>query len=136
MVLVRITGWQIIDPIAALLVAGLIIKIAWEITAKSFGPVIDVCLPQEELARIVAIIRTFEGRILEYHKLRTRKSGSDCHVDLHITVDEKKSAKEAHDIADELEKKLTSELRNATVVIHVDVDQEEHFTGKLPEEPS
>lgn len=131
LVLVRITGWSIIDPIAALLVAGLIIKIAWEITAKSFGPVIDTCLPQEDIDRITASIQAYP-EILEYHKLRTRKSGSEYHVDVHITVDEKMTAKEAHDIADNLEKRLEMLFGRATAVIHVDVGDPCHFTGDLP----
>lgn len=130
LVLVKLTGWHIIDPISAMLVAGLIIKIAWEITTKSFGPVIDTCLPQEEIDQIVASIRSYP-EILEYHKLRTRKSGSEYHVDVHITVDETLTARQAHDIADNLEKRLEELLGRATAVIHVDVGDPCHYTGEL-----
>lgn len=132
LLLVRVTGWTILDPIAALLVACLIVKIAWDITRKSFGPVIDSCLPPEEMDQIKATIHSFGDQILEYHKLRARKAGAERQVDLHITVDEAISAKEAHEIADRLELQLTEVLGSATVVIHVDVAPRLRPGGPFP----
>lgn len=119
LILVWITGWHIIDPIVALGVAVLIGKIGWQLTRDASRHLMDYQLPESEVRQITQILDT-ESRIQSWHDLRTRKSGSYRHVDLHIVLRSDSSLMEAHEIADDLERRISGSLRAAHVVIHTD----------------
>ncbi len=117
--LVWITGWHIIDPIVAILVAMLIFSIGWKLTVTAGRQMMDTSLPPEEIAEIKTMIDS-ETRIYSWHKLRTRKSGSHRHIDFHIVFRAEALLVEAHQVADQLEKQIMDRFPPAHVVIHVD----------------
>ncbi|MEY4505003.1 MAG: hypothetical protein RL154_1300 [Pseudomonadota bacterium] len=81
LIAVYFTGIDWLDPVAALCVAGLIVYAAWELLRESFGPLLDSSLPEEEEQQISELIRIYEKDFLDFHSLRTRKAGSERHVD-------------------------------------------------------
>jgi len=117
--LVRIThlGW--FDPIAALCVAVLIIQTAIRLTRHSLKPLLDARLPVDEEERIKEILNG-DTRVLGYHKLRTRKSGSQRHADVHVLIDDNCTLVEAHDISEELEDAVRTSLPNVNINIHIE----------------
>ena len=89
LLLVKITGWQYFDPIAAIAVAVLIIRTGYELVMQSTRVLLDQTLPEEELEQIRALREGAPRRPhLGYHRLRARQAGSRRHIDLHVTVDE------------------------------------------------
>ncbi len=117
--LVWITGWHWIDPLVAIGVAVLIGRIGWKLTVDAGKHLMDHGLPKSEVDEI-AVILNDEPRIQSWHDLRTRKSGSQRHVDLHIVLPSKSTLMEAHQVADDLEKRIGELLGSAHVVIHTD----------------
>lgn len=117
--LVWLTGWHIVDPVVAIAVALLIMRIGYSLTLKSLHHLMDARLPTTEIARIEDILNG-ETRIHSWHNLRTRKSGNVRHIDLHIVFRNDATLLEAHEVADALEKRIAQELAPAHVVIHVD----------------
>jgi cation diffusion facilitator family transporter len=109
-----------IDPVVALGVAGLIIKAAWELTAESFTALVDTKLPDTEESLITDIISSFFPRAKSFHKLKTRKSGSERFIEFHLVVHKDLSVKDAHDICDDITRQLLAKLPNATVMIHTE----------------
>ncbi len=120
LILIKLTGYQIIDPIAAILVALLIIKAAWELTAKAFLPLIDAAIEPDSISLIESILDEYKDIFLEYHELRTRKSGRDCYIDLHMVLHPQVSIKEAHDLCDAIEARIENEIAYSHVLIHVE----------------
>ena len=118
--LIELTGLRILDSIVAILVALLIIKEAWELCSNAVEYLIDVKLTDEEENEIEAIIKTHSGRIIDYHKLKTRKSGDRRHIDFHITLDPDLSVKEAHDIIGGFKKDIGERFPGARVNVHID----------------
>lgn len=116
---VWLTGWHIVDPVVAIAVALLIMRIGYSLTLKSLHHLMDARLPTTEIARIEDILNG-ETRIHSWHNLRTRKSGNVRHIDLHIVFRNDATLLEAHEVADALEKRIAQELAPAHVVIHVD----------------
>jgi len=114
-----LTGWHIVDPLMAIAVAVLILRIGLGLTMKSLHHLMDAQLPTAEVSRIEDILNG-ETRIHSWHNLRTRKSGSTRHIDLHIVFRNDATLMEAHQVADELEKRIAAEMAPAHVVIHVD----------------
>ncbi len=129
--LVRITGLPIFDALTALAVAVLIAKIAWDLAMASTGALLDISLPAEEVALIDRVIRRYMPPFLDYHDLRTRKSGSMRHVDVHLTVPGNMSVLAAHDLAEAVERDLCQELGNVNVMTHIDVGLVDRVTGTV-----
>lgn len=119
LVVVWLTSWHIVDPLVAIAVALLILRIGLGLTIKSLHHLMDARLPAAEISLIENILNS-ETRIHSWHNLRTRKSGNTRHIDLHIVFRNDATLLEAHEVADGLEKRIAQELEPAHVVIHVD----------------
>lgn len=115
--LVHFTGLAWLDPATGLLVACMIARTGWQLTSQSVHTLLDTRLPDEEEARIRAILDG-DPRVLGYHKLRTRKSGSLRLVDLHVQMEDECSLLVAHTTVEELEDAIRRTLGDAIVSIH------------------
>ena len=120
LVAIRFTGLNILDPVIALAVAILILKAAFDIMRKSFGGLIDVKLPEAEESVIRSCITEHSDEIVAFHKLRTRKAGSQRYVDLHLVMPRNASVHEAHKMCDHIEQDIKTRLHNASLTIHVE----------------
>lgn len=118
--LIKITKIHILDSIVAILVAFLIIKEAVELTKNGFDELIDKRLSDEEEKEIKGIIERCKSDFIDYHKLKTRKSGNVKHIDFHITLDKNTTVKEAHDIIGDIKKEMNKSIKNSRVTIHID----------------
>ena len=118
LVIVRLTHLTVLDPIIAIGVALLIIRAAWNITRKSMGGLVDVRLPQAEEDIIATSITEHLGEITGFHELRTRKSGSQRYIDLHLVLPKSVTLEDAHKLCDHLEGDIKSKLSNGLVTIH------------------
>jgi cation diffusion facilitator family transporter len=128
LVLIYLTGYYILDPVIAIGVALLIIKAAYDLTKKSFEDLLDTRLPEEEEDAIRDVLRDHNNLFLEYHGLRTRKSGSERYIDLHIVFTKEMPMEEVHDVVSDIEKEIGKQLEMAHVMIHpepCDIDCEE-----------
>jgi len=120
LILVQFTGIAILDPIVALLVSVLIGRTAFFTMRKSFGGLMDIKLPQAEEDEIVAIIKKSGDLIAGFHRVRTRKAGSQRQIDFHLVVSRQLSVERAHQLCDELEEEMEKRLSDASVTIHVE----------------
>ena len=120
LIIVRITGLTIIDPIIAIAVALVIIKAAYDITKKSFGGLMDISLPEKEESAIKVCLLEHSELVVGFHKLRTRKAGSYRHIDLHLVIPGVLQVDEAHELCDHLEQHIEGVLDNSNVTIHME----------------
>ncbi len=120
LIAIQFTGLNILDPIIALLVALFILKVAYDVVKKSFGGLVDIRLPVVEEDEIKSCIMEHYSRLVSFHKLRTRKAGSQRFIDLHLIMPRNASVEEAHLMCDHLEQDLENRLQNTSVTIHVE----------------
>ena len=120
LVAIRFTGLSILDPIIALAVALLILKAGYNVTRKSFGGLMDASLPKAEETEIKSCIIEHYSELVSFHKLRTRKSGSQRYVDLHLVMPKNASVEKAHRMCDHLEQDVENRLHHTSVTIHVE----------------
>jgi cation diffusion facilitator family transporter len=120
LILVQFTGIAILDSIVALLVAILIGRTAFFTMKKSFGGLMDIRLPQPEEDEIVACLREHGDLIAGFHKIRTRKAGSQRQIDFHLVVSRHISVERAHRLCDRLEEEIEKRLSDTSVTIHVE----------------
>jgi cation diffusion facilitator family transporter len=109
-----------IDPIAAIGVAFLIIKAAWDLTRQSAGGLMDETLPPEEEEEIRRLIRSQLPLVHGFHQLRTRKAGHYRFIEVHIQVDGKMSVEVAHGLNQDLVRRIKDRFRQATVTVHTE----------------
>ncbi len=123
LILIKVTGIGFLDPIVAIGVACLIIKEAWELCCHAFGPLIDSSISEEEEQKIQNVIRNYHEKVVDYSKLRARRSGQYKLIDFTITVSESLTLKEAHQISEEIEKQIEESIHNTDVLIHIEPEK-------------
>jgi cation diffusion facilitator family transporter len=128
LLLIKFTGLEFLDPIVAIGVALLIIKEAWSLCRRAFGPLIDSCLSEEEEEKIQKVIKGYGEKVIEYNKLRARRSGQYKLIDFTIIVPEKLTLKEAHEISEEIEKQIEEVIHNTDVLIHIEPEKPQVFS--------
>lgn len=118
--LIWITGWHILDPVIAILVALIILSEAYNLIRSAFNPLLDNSLDQDEVDTITEIIGEFTNDCIGYHHLRTRKSGPYKYIDFHLEVPDNMTVKESHDLCDRLEERLKEKISAVDINIHVE----------------
>jgi len=124
LLLIWITGKSLIDPIMAIIVALLIIKASYDLTMKAFFPLLDIRLPLDEELAIKQIIDNYGTQYIGFHELRTRKAGSERHIDLHLVVPRNQSIARSHLLCDQIEQAVSKRYPGADILIHVEPCQE------------
>ena len=120
LLLIKITGWAILDPIIALGVSLMIIKASFDLTKEAFSPLVDVSLPEEEREIIAQVLQLHAESFVEFHKLRTRKAGAERHVDLHLVVAKFTPVVDVHELCDTIEQEINEKLQGTHVLIHAE----------------
>ncbi|MFC1900692.1 cation diffusion facilitator family transporter [Chloroflexota bacterium] len=120
MVVIRFTGYSILDPVIALGVSLFILKAAYDVLKKSFGELVDTRLPEAEEELIILTIKEHTTQLAGYHKVRTRKAGSQRFVDLHLLLPKNITLEEAHQMSDHLEGDIMDRLPESSVTIHLE----------------
>lgn len=125
------TGWMILDPMLAAVVAIHILWVGWRIIAQSMSGLMDAAVAGDMMAQIRRIIAANGNGALQIHDLRTRMAGRATFIEFHLVVPGSMSVTEAHDICDRLEEALAAEIEGAEVLIHVEPEGEAKSKGAL-----
>lgn len=110
----------IFDPIFALMVAGIIIILAFKIFRHTANELMDGLNDTKIYDRIARVLMNCEG-VYNPHKIRIRKIGPMYFVDLHIEVEPAISVTSGHDISTRVENRIREIIPNvADVTIHIE----------------
>lgn len=120
--LVALSGWQVLDPIIALLVAANITRTGVHIMRNSALGLLDTALPAERLARVKAAIESELPPGVRYHALRTRQSGARNFISLHVLVPGEWNVARGHRLLERVEAAVRSAAggENVTVFTHLE----------------
>lgn len=119
LLLVSQFGWLYADPLFGLGIAAYILYTAWKIARGSLDMLMDRELPDDARARIKEIALS-HPEVRNLHDLRTRTSGRQTFIQLHLEIDGKMSLNDAHLVADAVELDLQAAFPEAEVIIHQD----------------
>jgi ferrous-iron efflux pump FieF len=112
-------GWA--DPVFGIAISVFILVNAGRIAVRSVDALMDKELPAEERARIKAVALQ-HPKVKRVHELRTRSSGMQKHVQMHIVLDPDLKLLDAHRICDDVEKAIEAEFPGVDIIIHEDPD--------------
>ena len=118
--LVALTGWQILDPLLALAVAAHILRSGYRLVQASIDGLMDRALPQEELAAIQAVLDRHLDETMDFHALRTRRSGAQRFMSVHLQVPGSWSVQKGHAFVEQVELDLHQGLSPLSVLIHLE----------------
>ncbi|MDP6736477.1 MAG: cation diffusion facilitator family transporter [Nitrospinaceae bacterium] len=114
------SGFPMLDPIAAVMVALMVMKVGYEITLGGFRDLMDTALGEKQTLEIQAIIENISG-VIKSHDLRTRRIGGEVLMDVHIQVRCDLTVTEGHEVAERVRRKLIKAYPNMQdVLVHVD----------------
>lgn len=120
LVLILVTGYSILDPILAIIIAVIILRASYGLTKRALYGLMDAKLSDKEENIIKSIIAEHYSQYASYHNLRTRISGAERFVDLHLVVPKNQHVVDAHDFCNHLEKDIEKEIPNLSILIHIE----------------
>lgn len=135
LVLAIATGWAILDPLLALLVAMNILREGFGVIASSMSGLMDKAVTPEEQETIAEIVHRSGGGAMQIHDIKTRRAGQAMFVEFHMVVDGEMTVRTSHGICDRLEAAIRAELPEALVTIHVEPEHHLKPEGIEPAAP-
>ena len=112
--------WRIADPIAAIVVAALIIKVAIDLCRTALAELLEKSLPKEVEEEILSIISATPN-VYKPHNLRTRRIGADIAIEVHIRVEGSMTVLDSHESSRGIERALRERFGERTAVaIHIE----------------
>lgn len=124
LVLIRVTGLTILDPILSMVIAAYIVFLGIHLSIKSTRDLLDVSLPPAEVEAIEQILRDRSHPLVSYHGVATRKAAGTRMIEAHLVVHRTATVAEGHDIAEHIRSDLMTEFPGARVILHVDPCEE------------
>ena len=123
LVLIKLTGLQVIDSIIAIFVAIIIFKTGFDLTRQTSDKLLDSSLPDEELNTICNILNKFKDKgVIAFKELKSRKLGSQISIEVTLVFPKNMTILQCHDVCDLVEAKLKNEFVNVVTSIHLEPD--------------
>jgi len=117
-----VTGWYILDPLLALVMAAIIVRMGLGILRKASLDLMDKSYPEAE-ERIHKVLGSIDGYI-EFHDIKTRKSGNRVYAEFHLCVPGDLSVRDSHALTDKIETELKKEIPGLTLNIHIETEEQ------------
>lgn len=118
--LVALTGWLPLDPLIAIAVAINILVVGVRLVLRSGAGLMDAALPDEDLAQIDEVLDRHRREGVEFHDLRTRESGHERFVQMHMLVPGDWTVERAHDLSEQVEQELAELFADLRTTIHIE----------------
>ena len=114
------TGWHVLDPLLALLVAVHILKTGYELVRRSFSGLMDASLPPAQQRAIDTVLEPYRRKGIVFHALLTRQSGAEVFISMHVLVPGAWSVQQGHDEVERIEADIHHLISRAHVLTHLE----------------
>lgn len=119
LVIIKFTGFVILDSVIAIFVALIIMKTGFSIAKKTLNNLLDGALPKEDIEIIENVIKA-HTQVKGFKNLRARKSGHNRKVEVTLFFEAEMSILTCHNICDEIEENINEKLPNVSIAIHLE----------------
>ncbi|QEP42853.1 cation transporter [Ectothiorhodospiraceae bacterium BW-2] len=128
-------GYGVLDAIAAIIVALMIVKIGFELGKESINELVDRALEKGEVKKIIATVRAVPG-VVKVHELRSRMMGGKALIDLHVQVGSHISVSEGHFIGLQVRQQVLEQFDEVSdVLVHIDPEDDDSIKVNYDESP-
>ena len=117
---VAITGWIVLDPLLALLVALQIVRSGIRLLRESALGLMDTALPNNEQQEIIDILERHSQDGVTYHALRTRQAGAQRFVSVHVQVPGAWTVQAGHSLVEEIEREVRQVMAPVSILTHLE----------------
>lgn len=117
---VALTGWQILDPLIALVVAANILWSGYHLLRRSVAGLMDAALPPAEDAAVKQVLAKYEAQGLQFHALLTRQAAARRFISLHVLVPDEWTVRQGHQILEQIEAEIGQILPGTVVFTHLE----------------
>lgn len=117
---VALTGWERLDPLIALAVALQILVSGFKLLRSSISGLLDAALPQDEISTIVEILERYSQDGVQFHALRTRQSGVQRFMEVHVQVPGTWSVQRGHSLLEDIDHDVRKALNPIAVSTHLE----------------
>jgi cation diffusion facilitator family transporter len=117
---VAVTGWQRLDPIVAIIVAGNIVWTGGRIVRDSVSGLMDAALTADQQDLIRGVLEPHRQNGVQFHALRTRQAGADRFVSMHVLVPGTWTVRRGHELLERIEADIINALPYAVVFTHLE----------------
>ena len=118
--LVKITGWQLLDPIMAIVVALSIVYTGTKLIIRSTDGLMDTRLSEKELVQIREVLDSYKSAEIDYHALYTRRASAKQFITFHLLFPGDYTVHKAHELTKQIETELKILLPLSDIFIHVE----------------
>ncbi len=123
---VSLTGWMILDPLIALIVAANIVKTAVQLIRRSVAGLMDASLSDDEMRAVQKVLEEYHREYeIDFHALRTRQAGARHFISVHVLVPGAWTVHDAHQLAEEIEKDIRLAVQNSVAFTHLEPIEDE-----------
>lgn len=122
--LVSVTGWLVLDPIVALLVAANIVWTGFKLLGETGSGLLDSAIPDDEQKAISLIMSEYEAQGIQFHALRTRVAGARRFVSFHLLVPGAWTVQRGHDACEAIEQAIALALPGTDVTTHLEPSED------------
>lgn len=120
LIFVPLTGWIILDPIIAFVVAANIIWAGIKLLRETGLGLLDTAMPASERRIVTDVLANYDAQGIQFHALRTRVAGSRRFVSFHVLVPGSWTVKRGHDLCEEMELIISRSLPGTYVFTHLE----------------
>jgi cation diffusion facilitator family transporter len=120
LLLVSVTGWLILDPLIAILVAINIVWTGTKLIQESSSALLDASIPLPERQIIDELLSAYDRQQVQFHAIRTRMAGMRRFISFHVLVPGAWTVQQGHDLCEEIESRICQSLPNMNVLIHLE----------------
>ncbi len=131
--LAHLTGWTPLDPILALVVSVIVAIAGARLVLRSMGGLMDEALAESDQLALRAVLDRYAAdHPLDYHALRTRRSGARRFASVHVLVPGEWSVQRGHELLERLEADLRDRVPNLTVLTHLEPIEDPASRADIP----
>lgn len=119
--LVALTGWQVLDPVVAILAGINILWTGWGLIHHAVDGLMDIALPDDVHGRLVAVLDRYrDPGVIDMHAVRTRQGGNREFMEFHLLVPGAWPVQRGHDLSEEIIDALVAEVPDIRVSVHLE----------------